>query len=60
MAKNGAAQTQRSAKSGRFITVDKAYVKKQAGEAVTTFFAPVSGAWKATKGAGEPKGKPAR
>lgn len=44
----------RSSKTGRYVTVDGAYVRKQASEAVSTFFAPVSGALKAARHAGEP------
>ena len=43
----------RSAKTGRFLTVDGNYVKQQAAEAFETFFAPVSGALRALKDAGE-------
>lgn len=40
---------ERDRKTGRFVIVNGAYVRKQASEAVSTFFAPVSGAWEATK-----------
>lgn len=46
-------RVQRSAKTGSFV-VNGEYVRKQAGEAITTFFAPLSGAWDAAKSAGEP------
>ena len=44
---------ERSAKTGAFMTLDGNYVKRQAAEAFETFFAPVSGAVRAVKSAGE-------
>jgi hypothetical protein len=43
----------RAPRSGRFVTVNKAYVKRQADEAVETFFAPLLGAIRAATDAGK-------